>query len=72
MQGGQLNWPISAGLEWDQQTKNFTNLFTVLLDIVGYDQYIQAKLMLTELIKKLMTYYEAEGEKISWINTVNW
>lgn len=42
-----------------------TNLFTVLLDIVGYDQYIQGKLMLTELIKKLMTYYEAEGEKIS-------
>lgn len=42
-----------------------TNLFTVLLDMVGYDQYIQGKLMLTELIKKTMTYYEAGGGKIS-------
>ena len=41
------------------------NHFTILLDIVGYDQYIQGKLMLTELIKKLLTYYEAEGEKRS-------
>lgn len=41
------------------------NRFTILLDIVGYDQYIQGKLMLTELIKKLLTYYEAEGEKRS-------
>ena len=41
------------------------NRFTILLDIVGHDQYIQGKLMVTELIKKLLTYYEAEGEKRS-------